>query len=82
MACGAVAYLTWTICVGEGGRGEGGGRRWTQAAAGEVSGNGGLCSRGLVLGFVKVIRRQGMISDPRRVMVGLVRTCELESSLA
>jgi hypothetical protein len=59
-----------------------GGRRWTQAAAGEVSGNGGLCSRGLVLGFVNVIRRQGMIWDSRRVMVGLVRTCELESSLA
>lgn len=35
-----------------------------------------------MIGFVKVIRRRGMIWDPRRVMMGgLVRTCELESSL-
>jgi hypothetical protein len=44
MECGAVAYLTWTICVGEGGRGEGGGRRWTQAAR-------GVGMAGYVVGF-------------------------------
>lgn len=43
MACGAVAYLTWTICVGEGGRGEGGGRRRRGAR--------GVGMAGYVVGF-------------------------------
>lgn len=46
MACGAVAYLTWTICVGEGdaGRAVGGGgrrRRWAR----------GVGMAGYVVGF-------------------------------